>query len=381
MRYGMSARTAAALALVIAATIGAGPAAARSAGPVTAYILIGNSSNKQFVLPIDTATGKPGAEIPIGPSNTEGTILATPGGQTLYVANTAGVTAISTSTHKVVRTIPLPLGTTDAAITSDGRTVYATSPHRLYAISTATNKLVAAIKVSDGSGAIAITPDSKTVYVAATAKDTVTPVSTATNRPGRPIPVSKAPGNLTMAPGGGTVYVSTPPSGPGIDHVGYITPISTATDAVGTPIRAGFDSGSLAITPDGRTGYVEGLIASTATPINLVTGTKGKAIRVGPTPEDIVITPDGKTAYVPIGDRRTMVPIDIATNSALAPIKEAPAGQVPAFAALTPNGSTLYAVNVNGLFSSSVTPIRTATNTAGQPIRFTGEPFDMVITS
>jgi len=84
MRYGMSARTVAALALFTAASMTAGPAAsaAPTASP-TAYLMIGGGGfgSKQFVLPIDTATGKPGTEIPIGKSGTFGTIVATPTGR------------------------------------------------------------------------------------------------------------------------------------------------------------------------------------------------------------------------------------------------------------------------------------------------------------
>ena len=78
--------------------------------------------------------------------------------------------------------------------------------------------------------------------------------------------------------------------------------------------------------------------------------------RSGPTA--IAITPDGKTAYVANLDSGTVTPIRTATNTALPPIK---AGRHPDAIAITPDGKTAYVANDG---SGTVTPIRTATNTA-----------------
>ncbi|HEY1914944.1 MAG TPA: hypothetical protein VGH27_05140 [Streptosporangiaceae bacterium] len=341
----MSARAGAALALAAAVSAVTGPVTAATTVPATAYVLVGRASN-QFVMPVNTATGQPGTDIAVGKSNSGGTIVATPDGQTLYVVNTAGVTAISTATQQVIATIALPYAVTAAAVTPDGSTLYVATGHDLYAISTAT-------------------------------KDTVTPVSTATNKPGTPIKVGDRPDFLAMAPNGATVYVST-----GVpNHVGYITPISTATGTVGKSIAAGFDSGSFVIAPDGQTGYVEGSVSRTITPIDLAAGTAGKPVNVGSTPDGIVISPDSTTAYVSSSEKPVMVPVDVATGQAGGPIKEAPAGQVPDFPAFTPDGSALYVVNASGVSHSSLTAIDTATNTAGQPYKFGGYAYGIVITS
>ena len=79
-------------------------------------------------------------------------------------------------------------------------------------------------------------------------------------------------------------------------------------------------------------------------------------------PGAIAITPNGKTAYVFSVTSDTVTPITTATNTAGPPI---PVGAAPAAIAITPDGKTAYVANYD---SGTVTPITTATNTAGPPI-------------
>jgi YVTN family beta-propeller protein len=64
----------------------------------------------------------------------------------------------------------------------------------------------------------------------------------------------------------------------------------------------------------------------------VATNTALKPIKVGGLPEPIVITPDGKTIYVVNLNSRTVTPIRVATNTALPPIK---AGPIPIGIAIT----------------------------------------------
>jgi YVTN family beta-propeller protein len=68
-----------------------------------------------------------------------------------------------------------------------------------------------------------------------------------------------------------------------------------------------------------------------------------------------------RTAYV-VGGRDTVTPIATATNTPGKPIK---VGKGPWAIAITPDGKTAYVLNAN---SDTVTPIATATNTPGPPI-------------
>jgi DNA-binding beta-propeller fold protein YncE len=72
----------------------------------------------------------------------------------------------------------------------------------------------------------------------------------------------------------------------------------------------------------------------------------------------------------------TMTPIRTATNTALPAIK---IGRSPQDIAVTPNGKTAYVVNFN-IQSGKVTPIRTATNTALPPIKVGSFPLAIAVT-
>jgi YVTN family beta-propeller protein len=79
------------------------------------------------------------------------------------------------------------------------------------------------------------------------------------------------------------------------------------------------------------------------------------------------------TAYVANLGSGTVTPIRTATNTAGPAI---PVGVGAGGIAITPNGKTAYVVKTSG----TVTPIRTATNTAGPPIPVGGLPESIAIT-
>jgi YVTN family beta-propeller protein len=86
----------------------------------------------------------------------------------------------------------------------------------------------------------------------------------------------------------------------------------------------------------------------------------------------MAITPDGKTIYVLNPRSGTVTPISTATNTAGKPIR---AGHFPFAIAITPDGKTAYVINQ----FSSVTPINIATNTPGKPIKAGNGPYAIVI--
>jgi DNA-binding beta-propeller fold protein YncE len=199
--------------------------------------------------------------------------------------------------------------------------------------------------------------------------------------------VTAATGVFGVAPGPAaghrpaTVYVSYP----GKYHfAGTLAPISTATNTAGQPIRIG-TLGGLAFTPDGKTAYVEGPTGAII-PISTATNTPGQPIPVpmpGYRAYDITMNPDGKTAYLNFGwsigssFSDSIVPISTATNATGKPIRVY-SGKRPFVAGIvfSPGGKTAYvAVGSLGgtpstlLNPATITPISTATNTPGQPIR------------
>ena len=83
------------------------------------------------------------------------------------------------------------------------------------------------------------------------------------------------------------------------------------------------------------------------------------------------------TAYVANFNSGTVTPIATATNTAGSPITT---GNQPFDIAITPNGKTAYVANGAYVGPGTVTPIATATNTAGPPITTGTEPQDIAIT-
>jgi YVTN family beta-propeller protein len=220
----------------------------------------------------------------------------------------------------------------------------------------------------------------------------VTPINTANNTPGQPIAnVGADPGRLAISPDGKTAYVLNFVLG------GTITPINLVTGVAGTPITLPPNAGptAMAITPDGKTGYlVDGSPSSAGgvLPIDLATGTVGTRIPVFTLgPSDIVMSPDGKTAYVSSpfsnpGSEGYVIPIDTATNTPETAIRTD--GPGPCGLAITPDGKTLYVTNLASYdidfelisYSNIVTPIDTATGTAGAPITVGTGPGYIAIT-
>jgi YVTN family beta-propeller protein len=94
---------------------------------------------------------------------------------------------------------------------------------------------------------------------------------------------------------------------------------------------------------------------------------------VGLAPTGIAITPNGATAYVADFAGNAVSPINTATNAAGTPIRVA---RGPGLLAITPDGVTAYVTSRSG----SVSLINTATNTTGTFIRLGAGPDAIAIT-
>ena len=303
----------------------------------------------------------------------------------VLISVAAGLGSIAPAPHAVADAASTAGSSASRAGPSSAVTAYVTNiaSGTVTPIATATNTAGPPIPTGSDPEHLAITPDGKIAYIANGGSDTVTPIATATNTAGPPITTESGPGAVVITPDGKTVYVVT-----GADP-GTVTPIATATNTAGPPIPVGDWPNVIAITPDGKTVYVVNFLSGTVTPIATATNTAGPPIPVGHHPEAIAITPDGKTAYVatvnygsPSSPDRanadypsgSVTPITTATNTAGPPI---PVGYLPNVIAITPDGKTAYVVNVN---SGTVTPITTATNTAGPPITTGIDPEAIAIT-
>jgi DNA-binding beta-propeller fold protein YncE len=409
-----AAGTAAAVAISLAALAGTGVIGNRPAAPAptpaTVYVL-GGTQTLGTVTPISTITNRPGRPIVVERGNWPGAgprLAVTPDRKTIWVAdNDDDVTPISTVTNrpeKPIRVVHQP----DHAVVQvlaapDDKTIYVLdSTVAVTPISTATHQKGKPIQVGpnaahhgEGAGDMAITPDGKTLYVVVYPPGPypsyVVPIATATGQPGTPIGLPISAGRIVFTPDGRRAYVfgySTART-PRIE----VIPIVTAGNHLGTPIiiGSGFIPGDtpVVMTPDGRMMYLpygpdESNGLNGVIPFSTVTNKPGKLISVGSASvEGIAISPDGGTAYVvsqPIGPGPgspacagppgDVTPIATATNTIGRPVK------VPcevSAAALTPDGRTLY-VSERG----TVTPVATATGQVGEPIPVEG-PAEILI--
>jgi YVTN family beta-propeller protein len=334
---------------------------------------------------------------PIGNSRAEAT--PTPA-WTAYVVNGDTITPVDTTTNTAgtpITGFALPVG---IAITPNGATAYVTDSFdkTVTPIDLATDTPETPITVTGGSSAdtpaaIAITPNGATAYVTS-GNTLVWPINLATGTVGTPITVQFAQ-NIAITPNGATAYVTDP-----YDNV--VTPINLATNTPETPITGISFPSAIAITPNGATAYVTSEGGSIATPINLTTNTPGTPITVAGLPSSaeqpfaIAITPNGSTAYVASGEGDLgingpgeVTPINTATNTAGTPI---PVGDNPLGIAVTPDGSTAY-VTIYGCIpppppvtsscsspDNIVTPINTATNAAGTSVTVGTNPARITFT-
>ena len=223
------------------------------------------------------------------------------------------------------------------------------------------------------SSAIAGSPVAYTAWVDNNGSNTVTPINTATNATGTSVSLT-SPTAIAITPNGQTALIASWTGG-------TVTPVTLSTGAKGTPIAVGTNPTAIAITPDGTKAYVANYIGDgtgTVTEITL-SDDATTTIPVGNGPGGIVITPNGATAYVANNYDGTVTPINTATNTAGTPITVGSGlnlSRTDAIA-ITPNGSTVYAGNYS---SDDIVPITVATNTAGTPITGVTNPLAIAIT-
>jgi DNA-binding beta-propeller fold protein YncE len=397
-----------AVALAVTGAIGH-RAAAPAGGPATVYVL-GGGGTIGTVTPISASTNRAGRPIVVrtGSGIVSGQALAvTPDGKTIWAAGgAADVTPISTATNKPGKPVRVAYGRgggpDQVLVTPDGKTVYVLDlTGAVIPISAATHRRGKPVGLGQNlfeGGEMAITPDGKTLYVAMFAPPGKGPsyvfaIATATDRVSKRISVPTAATAIVVTPDGKTLYViGQPLAPPGMgpparDQKIEVTPIATATNRAGKPIIVGrgavFSVTPVAITPDGQTLYIPDSTPNGVIPFSTVTNTSGRLISFGGASiERIAVTPDGSTAYVlsqppgkvhiaPVpgnggalactGPAGEVTPIATATNTPGTPVK---VGCIPLAVAITPDGRTMYVSSEAG----TVTPVATATDQTAKPV-------------
>jgi DNA-binding beta-propeller fold protein YncE len=367
-------------------------------GPAVVYVLSGGQTEAVTTVTPISAANEAGEPIAVGPGSGAailGTPLAAaPDGKTIWAGNGDYVTPISTATNQAgepVRVVYLPGEVTEQVLVSpDGQAVYVLdTADTLTAVSTATDRARPNILLKYGEGEydqMAITPDGKTLYVALfpnSGPSYIIVVNTARNRIAKRIRVQTRATAIAMAPDGKTVYVI----GDHDDDID-VTPIATATNTAGPPVPVAKGGVGMftpvAMTPDGKTLYISNTL-DRVIPFATATDKAGKIIHLTARfVSEIAISPDGSTLYIlgqppgpekpvfPTGRDATyfdgctgtpgdVTPVATATDTAGKPIRVLCEPQEIAFA---PSGSTAYVLSGAG-----VVPIDTTTGQAGKPIK------------
>lgn len=308
----------------------------------TVYVLAEDGE----LTPISTATNTPGPPIWVTPPGTTqgqalaGSIAITPDGKTLYVGvdsqpetaasgTTGYVIPVDTATSRPGRPIRFAGGTARIMISPDGGTGYVIggvpgdSPSSwsfkitVTPFATATNTPGPSVIAGSGvmSRPVVMTPDGRHIYIAASSPTTpptfsLISFSTAANSPGKQISFGfQEILALAAAPDGQTVYAAseklTNDSTRCPEAAGLVTPIATATSRPGKPVQVACTPNALAVTKDSKTVYVASYDQSqgghsrfanlagqgTVTPIAAATGQAGPPIEVNGDPTDVLIIP------------------------------------------------------------------------------------------
>jgi YVTN family beta-propeller protein len=180
-------------------------------------------------------------------------LAVTPDGKQLWVADTgpqtaaaspSGLTVVSTSTDKVIATLPLRGDPAKIAFSPSGTRAYVTTSEGLWVYDTATRKAVGEVRGLGHPHGVAVSPNGKAVYVTNTVHGLLDVISTRTDRVTATVKVGELPWQVIASAHGNTVYVANPDS----DSVSVI---ATSTNRVRKIIRLRGGPDTLGLTPNG----------------------------------------------------------------------------------------------------------------------------------
>jgi hyaluronoglucosaminidase len=240
-----------------------------------------------------------------------------------------------------------------------------TSKSGLTTINTATGATRTPIRVGADPEGVVVAPDGRTAYVA-DFPNAVSVIRTSTGAVIKTIRVPRQYGMVTVigiTPNGKTVYVC---------FGSNVVPILTANDKVLTPIRTNIGVTGMVFTPDSRTLYVNSWSGKIAV-INTATNTMGRPI---PLAGGLALAPDGGTLYV--ADGRALTPISTATDRAGQPIRF---GVALKDVVISPDGRTAYVSQMPGMAGpGTVFPVDLVTGQILAPIKLAGGVTSLLLT-
>ncbi len=275
-------------------------------------------SGSGLVSVLDTGTGKEVARIPTG--DTPHSVVVTPDEGTLFVANTGNpaqsarsVTAIQTSTHRVLAQIDVGFSPLDMAIDQAGTRVFVTNSdaRSLSIIDVASLRETRRINLTTvvgGPFGIAVQPDGETIYVTDIDGNQVLVIDTESARVTDTIQVLASPRSLALSTDGQTLYVTGFDGGVGVIDLSRGQQVQTISTPGGvfriavSPTRAviyatDHDNDDLLVIDPTR-----GEVVQTVSALSSGQNTRG-----------LTVSRDGEWIYVTNQDTNDLVVIDAET--------------------------------------------------------------------
>jgi DNA-binding beta-propeller fold protein YncE len=329
-----------------------------SGPPLTGYLTAGMTYKLDR---FDPATDRMLRPITVGRAPSEMAIA--PGGRMAYVATSYStvwaVNLTAGTARKVTGVGPYPYG---VAFSADGRTAYVVTRRALVAIDAATRRVVKRLPLSSPNGEeLQTAPHGHLLFMVRVGYEGVTEVSTVTNSIVGKLSVD-ACGLGVFSPGGQRLY---------LEGAAGVVAVNTITGAAGPPVPTGGCSTDLLLAPGGKVLYVPGWNSHSRTTMTRIDVTSSGLSAAWTTVVDpkggrisMALSKDGSTLYVAFWVHKFITPISTATGSAGTPIPD----QVDA-AQLTTGGSGRYLV-AERYNPSTIAVIDTATRKLVRIVRF-----------
>jgi YVTN family beta-propeller protein/autotransporter-associated beta strand protein len=285
----------------------------------------------------------------------------------LRVAQDAYIGSRTTNTVYVINTGNQSVGAQIAvgnypkgvAVAPDGQYAYVTNANdnTVSVIDASTQSVTATIQVGSYPLSVAVTPDSQYAYVTNAHDNTVSVIAASSLAVVDTIAVGLYPLGVCVAPDGGRVYV-------GNTHAQTISVIDTATNAIIDTIDIGYIGPyGVAISPTGQELYAGDWNGGTVALIDAHTNRFTKHTVVGEYDAyGLVVIPNATYAYItdPFGSVVNVVhasTLDLAKRITLSERK------YPEGIAATPDGLSVYVVNLGGTVAVIDTKTQTVANT------------------
>ncbi|MDJ0337213.1 YncE family protein [Cryobacterium sp. PH31-O1] len=298
----------------------------------------------------------PVAPATIGVGSNPVKLVVTADGRWAYVANYGAgtVSVISTTTGRVVATIPVGGAPTGLTVSSTQKQVFVSTcaDEKVYALAIASQTVAYSFKTGT-CGDLVATANGKSLYIGGSPTlSAITVATIATRSLAAPIFTGAPAGELTLSADRKRVYVSN-----GDDYAVLI--VDTATNRL-LPQRLTTSHPPVASapSPDGKTLYASlgrDLFTGPADAVEVIdTATnRVRATIAINAPGDLEVSPDGAKLYVLSRGDNTIVTVSTATNRVLSRI---PVGRAPTSIAALPDGSKVGITNF-GDNTVSVLPV------------------------